>query len=234
MHAEGPEVSVLIPARNEAPTVATVIERAARVLGASGEIVVVDDGSTDDTGAVVEACRPEATAVRLVRRVSSGGKGMAIREGLAHCRGRYIVLQDADLELDPAAYPELLAPLRSARAEMVNGSRFLRGRGEAPRRTALANRALTAVGNAIFGTRLSDVCSGHKAFRSELLLSLPLRSRGYELESELVGLAARRQAVIVEVPTSYRPRGRDEGKRIGMRDGLRVLRMMLITRFRRA
>jgi glycosyltransferase involved in cell wall biosynthesis len=228
-----PEVSVLIPAHNEAGTVGTVIERAAGILGVSAEIIVVDDGSDDRTGDIVDARRAGAVPIRLVRRARTGGKGAAVRDGLPHCTGRFIVLQDADLELDPAAYPELLAPLRAGRADMVNGSRFLHGRGAAPRRTAIANRVLTAAGNAVYGTRLSDICSGHKAFRRDLLLALPLRSRGYELESELVGLAARHGAVIVEVPTSYLPRTKDEGKRIGARDGLRVLQAMLVTRFRR-
>lgn len=227
-------VSVVIPARNEASTVGVVIDRVVAVLAGAGEVIVVDDGSSDATAQVVRDRALVYPELRLVRREHSGGKGTAVRSGLPLCRGRYVIFQDADLELDPAAYPILLAPLREGQADMVNGSRFLRGRAAAPWRTALANRVLTTVGNLAFGTCLTDLCSGHKAFRADLLLSLPLRARRYELESELVGLVARRGGRIAEVSTGYRPRTRSEGKRIGLRDGISVLSTVVRVRMGRS
>lgn len=226
-------MSVIIPARNEAATVGQVIDRALAVLGHFAEIIVVDDGSVDGTADVVRERAVLNANVRLISRVHSGGKGTAVRMGVASCRGRYVILQDADLELDPAAYPSLLAPLRARTANFVNGSRFSAGRGAAPGKTAIANRLLTFAGNFVYGTRLTDLCSGHKAFTAELLASLDIQARSYELESELVGLVARRGAKIYEVPTSYRPRTRREGKRIGVRDGLTVLWTIVATRVRR-
>ena len=233
MSAATPEVSVLIPARNEVATVGEVIDRALAALADPSEIIVVDDGSADGTAEVVLDRAAADPRVRLLRRASSGGKGTALRVGLASCRGRYVILQDADLELDPAAYPVLLAPLRSGLAAFVNGSRFMSGRGAAPRKTAIANRLLTLAGNIVFGVHLTDLCSGHKAFDARLFESVALRSKRYEVESELVGLAVRRGAPMLEVPTSYRPRTRQEGKRIGARDGLAILRMIVATRLRR-
>lgn len=224
---------MLIPARNEAPTIGTVIDRVLAVLAGAGEIVIVDDGSSDATSDIVRERARIHSEIRLVRRERSGGKGIAVRAGLGLCRGRYVVLQDADLELDPGVYPVLLEPLRAGRAALVNGSRFAGGRAAAPWRTAVANRLLTFAGNLVYGTRLTDLCSGHKAFDAAVLHSLPIRSQRYELESELVGLVARRGLVIEEVPTTYRPRTRSEGKRIGIRDGLAVLRMIVRTCGRR-
>jgi glycosyltransferase involved in cell wall biosynthesis len=228
----GPEISVLIPARNEAGTIGIVIDRAIDVLAGGGEIVVVDDGSVDATQDVVRQRSAVHPEVRLLRRELSGGKGTAVRAGLHLCTGSYVILQDADFELDPRAYPALMEPLRAGRAAFVNGSRFMLDSSAAPRRTVFANRVLTAIANMAYGTRLTDLCSGHKAFDAAILRSLPIRSSHYELESELVGLIARRGLRMEEVPTAYRPRTRREGKRIGLRDGLLVLRTILATRFR--
>ena len=226
-------MSVVIPARNEAATVGHVIDRALAVLGRSAEVIVVDDGSVDGTAEVVRKSAAMNPNLRLISRATSGGKGMAVRMGIAQCRGRYVILQDADLELDPAAYPSLLVPLRTGSAAFVNGSRFMSGRGTSPSKTVIANRLLTLAGNFVYRTHLTDLCSGHKAFTAELLASLDIRARSYELEAELVGLVARRRAPMAEVPTSYRPRTRREGKRIGARDGLVVLWTILATRLRR-
>lgn len=215
------EVSLVIPARNEAATVGSVLAIALRVLPPQSEVIVIDDGSTDGTAAAVTKVAEADPRVRLFRRETNGGKGTAVRDGIALARGRVILFQDADLELDPACLPLLLGPLRGGTGA-VYGSRFLDGQVDAPMSIVLANRALTVFTNLLYGTTLSDVATGHRGFRADLLKSLPLRARAFEIESEMTALLAKRGIRIQEVPTRYRPRTSAQGKRIGLRDGWRA------------
>lgn len=218
MHDREPDVSVVIPARNEAATIGWILERAREVLPASSEIIVVDDGSTDGTAQVVRAAALRDVLIVPIVRPVNGGKGTALRDGVARSRGRFVIFQDADLELDPIVYPALLGPLLRGEAGAVYGSRFLAGRGAAPWLTYVANTVLTAAANLLFGLRLTDMESGHKAFLGEVIRALPLRASAYEIEPEITAMLAKRMIRIREVATAYRPRTRKEGKRIGVRD----------------
>ncbi len=213
-----------MPAYNEEEFVAASIQR---VLGAplpAGvhlELVVVDDGSTDRTRCTVEelaARHPES--IRFLRHASNRGKGAAVRTAIEAARGEFGIIQDADLEYDPAEYPKLLAPLLAGRADAVFGSRFASA-GE--RRVlyfwhALANQLLTTFCNAVADLNLTDIETCYKAFRISLVRSIPLRSDRFGIEPELTIKLAQRQACLYEVPVSYYGRTYEEGKKIGLRD----------------
>ena len=215
---ERPPLSVIIPAYNEAGTIGTVLRRVLES-PVEKEVVVVDDGSTDGTAGEVEEFRE--AGVRLVRHGRNRGKGAALRTGFDAARGRIILIQDADLEYDPENYVALLKPLMDGRADVVYGSRFSGG----PHRVLYfwhhaANRALTLWSNLLSNINLSDMETGYKVFRREVVEGLKLRERGFGIEPELTQKIARRGWRIYEIPISYYGRTYEEGKKIRLKDAL--------------
>jgi glycosyltransferase involved in cell wall biosynthesis len=218
-------VSFLIPAYNEAATIGEVLERIAG-LDLDAQVIVVDDGSSDDTAAIAEAAG--ATVIRQPNR----GKGAAIRTAIAEADGDIAVIQDADMEYDPVEVPELIEPIVRGAADVVFGSRL---RGGKPQRAFLfwhlvGNRFLSLVTNALFNTTLSDMETGYKAFRLEVLRSLDLTEDGFGIEPEITGKVCKRKLRIYELPISYYGRTHDEGKKITWRDGFRALWVLVRVR----
>ena len=219
------KVSFLIPAYNEAATIGEVLERIA-ALELDAQVIVVDDGSRDDTAAIAEASG--ATVVRQANQ----GKGAAIRRAIREADGDISVIQDADMEYDPADVPALIEPIVRGAADVVFGSRL---RGGKPQRAFLfwhlvGNRFLSLVTNALFNTTLSDMETGYKAFRTEILRSLDLRENGFGIEPEITGKVCKRKLRIYELPISYYGRTHDEGKKITWRDGFRALWVLVRVR----
>ena len=216
------KLSIIIPVYNEAQTIRTVVERVRAVdLGAiEKEIIVANDGSDDGTQRAIDAVPADgATPLRVFESPINLGKGAAIRLGLKYASGDVILIQDADLELDPNEYGALLAPI-VAGASVVYGSRFLRPVPGISKRTRLANRLLTWLTNILYLARLTDMETGYKVFRREVLDRVRLRAVGFDFEPELTAKLLLAGYRIVEVPITYNPRRRDEGKKIRWVDGL--------------
>jgi glycosyltransferase involved in cell wall biosynthesis len=226
-------LSVLIPVYNERPLIRTVVDgvlAAALPEGIGRELVIVDDGSTDGTADEIRRLAAEhPSEVRAFFLEQNCGKGAAMRRAIAEMRGQYAITQDADLEYDPRDYADLLAPLLQGHADVVYGSRF-------PERSmelatsfchAAANWMLTRLSNLLTGLRLTDMETGYKAFRAEVLKGIPLRSNGFEFEPEITAKVARRGCRLCEVPIHYAGRTREEGKKIGFSDGLASLYAIL-------
>ena len=224
-------ISVVIPCYNEAKTLEALL-RAVRAAPVAGplEIVVVDDGSTDGSRELLTgALRGLADQVVLKE---NGGKGSAIRAGIAKTTGQFVVLQDADLEYNPQDYPKLLAPLLNGQADVVFGSRFTGG--ESHRVLffwhTIANKVLTLYSNMCTNLNLTDMETGYKLFRGDLVRALPLREDGFGIEPELTAKVSRVPGVrIYEVGISYFGRTYLEGKKIGWRDA--VWALVCITRY---
>jgi glycosyltransferase involved in cell wall biosynthesis len=224
------KLSIIVPVYNEAQTIAEVVKRIRDVDlgGVEKEIVIANDGSEDGTrSAIDESGWRSDSRVHVHESPINLGKGAAIRLGLRYASGDVILIQDADLELDPNEYGALLAPIVEARADVVYGSRFLAGQNAVPFRTRAANRFLTLVTNILYGTWLTDMETGYKVFRREALAGIRLRCVGFDFEPEITAklLLARRR--IVEVPIGYHPRRVDEGKKIRWVDGLDALYTLL-------
>jgi glycosyltransferase involved in cell wall biosynthesis len=216
------KLSVIIPVYNEEQTIGTVVERVRAVdLGdIEKEIIVANDGSDDGTQRAIEAVAVGgASPLRIYESPINLGKGAAIRLGLKYATGDVILIQDADLELDPNEYGALLAPILRGE-HVVYGSRFLRPVAGISRRTRLANRLLTGLTNLLYLSRLTDMETGYKVFRRDVLQRIRLRSVGFDFEPELTAKLLLAGYRIVEVPISYNPRRRDEGKKIRWFDGL--------------
>lgn len=226
------KLSVIIPVYNEEQTIGAVVERVRAVdLGAiEKEIIVANDGSDDGTRRAIDAVPTGGpTPLRVVESPINLGKGAAIRLGLKYATGDVILIQDADLELDPNEYGALLAPI--VRGEnVVYGSRFLRPVAGLSRRTRLANRLLTWLTNLLYFSALTDMETGYKVFRLEVLQRVRLRAVGFDFEPELTAKLLLAGYRIVEVPISYNPRRRDEGKKIRWVDGLDALYVLLKVR----
>ena len=223
-------VSFLVPVYNEARTLEEVVRRV-DALPLDKQIVVVDDGSTDATPAILERLETELDDLVLVRQPNRG-KGAAVRRALVEADGDIVVIQDADMEYDPAEVPALIAPIEQGVADVVYGSRLSGGR---PQRAYLfwhlvGNRFLSLVTNALFNTTLSDMETGYKAFRMDVLRSLDLRENGFGIEPEITGKVCKRKLRIYELPISYYGRTHDEGKKITWRDGFRALWVLLRVR----
>jgi dolichol-phosphate mannosyltransferase len=213
-------LSVVIPAYNEERFIATLIERIEAVdlspLGYAMELIVVDDKSKDRTADIVAGI----PGVRLLRQEKNGGKGRAVRAGIAAATGDLLIIQDADLEYDPQDYIPMLRALLDGKADIVYGSRYLgRGRHDNQSLTAyLGGRSLSAVAWLFTGTYLTDTVTAFKLFRREELALLPLETTGFELDHEITARMLARGKTIAEVPIRYYPRSREEGKKIGARD----------------
>jgi glycosyltransferase involved in cell wall biosynthesis len=229
-------LSVIIPVYNEEQTIDEVIARvsAVELPGVEKEFVIANDGSTDGTRTIIDAHQwPSGVPVHVYHSPINLGKGAAVRIGLAFATGDVLLVQDADLELDPSEYGSLLEPLTANRADVVYGSRFLGANRRIPGRTRAANRFLTALTNILYGARLTDMETAYKVMRREALAGIRLRTVGFDIEPELTAkllLAGRR---IVEVPISYKPRTTDEGKKMRWIDGVDAIYTLLKCRFYR-
>ena len=215
-----PTLSIVIPAYNEERFIGTLLERIKTVdlapLGIDKQIIVVDDCSKDRT-AEIAASVPGVTLKRLP---VNGGKGSAVRAGIALATGEYLIIQDADLEYDPNDYVPMLQALLSGRGDVVYGSRYL-GRGRHPNQSLAAyvgGRSLSLAALVFTGRYLTDTVTALKLFHRNQIAALELQTSGFELDHEITARMAHRGARFVEVPIRYSPRSREEGKKIGMRD----------------
>lgn len=223
-------LSIVIPVYNEQDTIGEVIERVRAVdLGSiTKEIIVSDDGSTDGSSEVIREHWAHCTELLKVHTSPINlGKGAAVRLGLSYATGDIVLIQDADLELDPNEYLRILEPIITGQAEVVYGSRFLRSSDKIPLRTRLANRFLTTLTNLLFGARLSDMETAYKAFRREIITDVQLRCVRFDFEPEITAKILRAGHRIHEVPVSYNPRTADEGKKISWADGFEAIYALL-------
>ena len=231
MAAEERLLSVVVPCFNEASTVREVLQRVASIPVVS-EIVVVDDASTDGTREILDeiasAWPPAHPPLRLLRHPLNRGKGAALRTGFRHVTGEVTVIQDADLEYDPREYPKLLQPILDGDADVVYGSRF----AGFPRRVlyfwhSLGNRLLTTLSNMATDLNLTDIETGYKVFKTDLLRDIPIRCDRFGFEPEITAKIARLGCRVYEVPISYRGRSYSEGKKIGFWDAVKAVGVIL-------
>lgn len=216
------KLTVLMPAYNEEQTIGTVLERVFEVGLDLHEVIVVDDGSTDRTAELVEVLAQREPRIQLIRQDRNRGKTAAIARAIDAATGEILIVQDADLEYDPAEIPEVVAPIENGQADVVYGSRFL------VRRAArvlyfyhyLANSFLTLLSNLLTNRNMSDIETCYKAFRSGVIKPLRLTSKGFGMEVEITAMVCQTMARTYEVPISYYGRTYEEGKKIGMSDGI--------------
>jgi glycosyltransferase involved in cell wall biosynthesis len=231
-----PTLSVVVPALNEEKTLPAVVDELLARLRPQLEleIVVVDDGSSDSTPAVLEALRARVPELRSVRHEQPRGKGAAVRTGFAEARGEVLLIQDADLEYQPRDIPALLRPILDGRADAVYGSRFA-----SPERAinffwhTQANNLITGLTNLVYNTNFTDVYTGYKAMRAALVRPLHLVESSFTIEVELTAKLRRSGARFYEVPISYRARSYAEGKKIRTRHAVEAFAAIARHRFSR-
>lgn len=218
------KISVVMPVYNER---ATLREAIGRVLAMplDIELLCVDDGSNDGSREILAELQQKHSQLRALLQPRNMGKGAALRRGIQEAAGDFVIIQDADLEYDPAEYPHLLEPLIQGRADVVFGSRFL---GAGPHRVlyfwhSVGNRILTLLSNCLTNINLSDMETCYKVFRREVIQSIPLEENRFGFEPEITVKVARRKLRIYEVGISYSGRTYEEGKKIGWKDGVRAL-----------
>jgi glycosyltransferase involved in cell wall biosynthesis len=223
-------ISVIMPVYNEAETLDAMMRRVLKEIPHSLELIVIDDGSTDGSGAIADACARTDPRVRVLHQKNSG-KTAALRRGFEISRGAIVIIQDADAEYDPSEIDPVIQPILNGHADVVYGSRFL------VRRAArvlyyyhfLANSFLTRLSNLMTNLNMTDVETGYKAFRGEIIRNMIIKSRGFGVEIEVTAKIAKLGVRIYEVPISYYGRTYQEGKKIGLMDG--ILAIWYIFRF---
>ena len=218
------KLSVVMPVFNERATLRQVI-RAVLAVPLTLELLCVDDGSTDGSREILAALQNEHPQIRVLLQSHNTGKGAALRRGIQEATGDYVIIQDADLEYDPAEYPILLEPLLAGKADVVYGSRFMGGR---PHRVlyfwhSVGNWILTTLSNAVTNLNLTDMETCYKVFRREVIQSIQIEENRFGFEPEVTVKIAKRHLRVYEVGISYSGRTYEEGKKIGWKDGMRAL-----------
>ena len=223
-----PCLSVVVPAYNEESTLEIVV-RKLLALQVLLEIIVVDDCSTDRTAAIAGQLAASHPQVRFVRHEKNAGKTAALKTGLALTNGEVVIIQDADLEYDPAEIPGVIRPILEGHADVVYGSRFLVRKATRVLYFYhfISNKALTFISNLFTNLNMSDVETGYKAFRGEIIRNMIIVSRGFGFEIEVTAKVAKLKCKVYEVPISYYGRTYEEGKKIGMKDGIAALWFIL-------
>jgi len=217
-------LSVIMPVYNEAATLDSMLQRVLKDVPHNLELIIVDDGSTDGSGAIADACAVADSRVRVLHQ-ENGGKTAALRAGIEISRGAIVIVQDADSEYDPSEIDPVIQPILKGHADVVYGSRFL------VRRAArvlyyyhyLANSFLTRLSNVLTNLNMTDVETGYKAFRGDIIRNMIIRSSGFGIEIEVTAKIAKLGVKVYEVPISYYGRTYMEGKKIGMKDGIAAI-----------
>lgn len=224
------KLSIIMPVYNEKETIRDILERVHKV-GLADEIVVVDDGSRDGTREILKELDGK-NGVRVILHEVNQGKGAAVVTGIQNARGEMLLIQDADLEYDPRDIPNLLKPMQEGLADVVYGSRFLGG----PRRSTMfwhmvANKLLTLMTNILYDSILTDMETGYKLFRREVLQGMKIRAKRFDFEPEFTAKILKRKVRIFEVPITFNPRDYDEGKKIGLKDAFQAVWTLIKYRF---
>ncbi|MBI4376042.1 MAG: glycosyltransferase family 2 protein [Elusimicrobia bacterium] len=225
------KLSIVIPVYNERNTVKAVVDRVQKV-PIDKEIIVVDDGSRDGSAEVLRTQVEGLPGVRVIYQNPNQGKGAALRRGFAQARGEVVIVQDADLELNPEEIPRVAAPVLEGRCEVAYGSRFM---NLAPNWGSIhywGNRGLTWLTNLLYGASVSDMETCYKCCRREVLSRFRIESDRFDFEPEITAKLLRLGYRIEEVPVSYKPRTEAQGKKIGWRDGFKAVLTLLKYRFR--
>ena len=224
------KISVVVPVYNEINTIREILRRV-QAVGVADEILVVDDGSADGTREILKAYKDDR-CVKVIFHTRNQGKGAAVRTGIRNASGDLLLIQDADLEYDPRDYEMLLRPIREGLADVVYGSRFL----GAARRPVMfwhmvANKILTLMTNVLYNNILTDMETGYKVFRREVVQDMKLRANRFDFEPEFTAKILKRRVRIFEVPITFNPRDYDEGKKIGMKDAFQAVWALIKYRF---
>ncbi len=224
------KVSVIIPAYNESKTIEETISRVLKT-GIPNEIIVVDDGSFDSTPQILDGLEQKGL-ITLVKHEKNQGKGAAVVSGIGKATGDVVIIQDADLEYDPRDYPALINPIEENLADVVFGSKFL----GAPRRPTMywhmvANKLLTLLTNILYNNILTDMETGYKVFRRDVVSDLEIHARGFEFEPEFTAKVLKKKVNIYEVPIRFTPRSYDEGKKIKLKDAFLAIWALVKYRF---
>lgn len=224
------ELSVIMPVYNEKDTIEEIIARVWKT-EIPAEIILVDDGSKDGTREILKKFE-DREDMQVIYHENNRGKGAAVRTGLDHAAGELILIQDADLEYDPRDYPALLKPIQEGVADVVYGSRFL----GASRRVAMfwhmvANKLLTLMTNILYDTILTDMETGYKVFKKEVVEGMELHAKRFEFEPEFTAKILKRDVRIYEVPITFNPRDYEEGKKIGLKDAFEAVWALVKYRF---
>jgi glycosyltransferase involved in cell wall biosynthesis len=224
-------LSIVIPVYNEISTIDEILKRV-KETGLVDEIIIVDDFSMDGTREWLKEIAKSDPLIHLLLHDKNYGKGKAVQTGIAAATADYVLIQDADLEYDPSDYAALLKPIETGDADVVYGSRFL---GAARRTTMfwhmIANKLLTLMTNILYNSILTDMETGYKLFKRELIQSIEIKSTRFNFEPEITAKLLKRKVRLFEVPISFNPREYDEGKKIGMKDAFEAVWALIKYRF---
>ena len=219
-------LSVIIPCYNEQENILNIVQKVRESGVKNQEIIIVDDKSTDSTHEILKS-QVSPLVSKIIYHEKNAGKGAALRTGFAAATGDIVIIQDADLEYDPSEYIKVIEPILNGEADVCYGSRFLNNKAKGYLANRIANKFLTRLSNLFTGLKLTDMETCYKAFKREIIQSIIINENRFGFEPEITAKIAKLNLKVAEVPISYSPRLKEQGKKIGFKDGLRAIYCIL-------